>query len=238
MTFIGICLLVVMWIVYSTIAYIFLSDQNRYLPVGAGLLLTVISLGVLPLILNLFELPISGELILVALAVGDLLIAAILFLFTNIFAKRVQARIISLRALTANKAEIATLVILALFFISIPLLLHNQDSVGYTEFYFLANDYNSSPWRQTYAPADSVPLNYVVANEEVQPADYSLVVLVDNRIINSSNLGTITPGEKRQETVILPPLGEVEAQYKFLLYKDGVTLPYRSLSLWIKRAGQ
>jgi uncharacterized membrane protein len=132
-----------------------------------------------------------------------------------------------------KKIQITTLITSMLsFLVLILLLVAAGPKEKYTEFFFLNRNNNLGIERNNYSLGEKIPLNFVVINHEGSIQNYHLLLIENDGAI--SIIANIKLDDQKQWNQIyvlnLIKLGENQI-YKFVLYREGDSEPYRSLQI-------
>lgn len=116
----------------------------------------------------------------------------------------------------------------------VPILVRNQQET-FTEFFVDQSVFSRvPPWRATLAPGDKISIPLTVVSHETDGERFYLQVLVDDQQYPITDLGILMPGQDVTNVLSLSVDRDGLHEVELNLYKGEVSLPYRSLSIWLQ----
>lgn len=111
-----------------------------------------------------------------------------------------------------------------------------EEADSFTEFYILGPDGKASNYPDTLTVGESGELIVGIVNHEREPVDYTVVLILDDRMIETETV-RVDSGETWEEPFSFTPNTTGEKQLEIRLYKgtnpEISEKPYDDLRLWI-----
>jgi len=103
----------------------------------------------------------------------------------------------------------------------------------YTEFYLLGSEELAEgyPWQALAGQAVDVTVG--IANREGLSAEYRIEIVSGGRLVGQAGPLILADGETDERPVSFTPVEVGDNEITFILYRDGIAVPYRTLRLWL-----
>lgn len=103
-----------------------------------------------------------------------------------------------------------------------------------TEFYLLGAKGAAEDYPREARVGQATAITLGISNQEAASAEYRVTVMQDGQPIGQAETVQLGSGDTRERSIHFTPVaaGE-EVKIDFLLYRDGIPIPYRSLALWL-----
>jgi uncharacterized membrane protein len=137
----------------------------------------------------------------------------------------------------ADKVLSVTLAILIMTAIGVLAYAVTRSKVGerFTEFYILDLDGLAENYPHEAVVGQPVTVTVGIANFEGLPVEYRLAAISEEYLVGKAGPIHLEPGEIYEGSVtFVPAVAGDDVKVMFLLYRDGVEGPYRSLRLWLE----
>ncbi len=109
-----------------------------------------------------------------------------------------------------------------------------QTGQQFTEFYVLGSNGQLSDYPTNLTIGENATLALCIVNHESENVTYHIVITLNNSTIETINNITLSNGETWDQNYTLTPTKTGDnMNLSFLLYREGLDTPYRSLQLWI-----
>jgi uncharacterized membrane protein len=147
-------------------------------------------------------------------------------------------RLLLASAFTRVLMAAAALLIVILAVTGAYLLVLPRGGETYTEFYALGPGGRAEAYPNVLSLGESARLILGVANHEGQSSGYQIVAKIDGAIARSVLGLRLDDGDRWEREVAVAPSRTGDGQkVEYLLYRDGVSEPYRRLHLWLDVEG-
>ncbi len=103
----------------------------------------------------------------------------------------------------------------------------------FTEFYILGPGGMAYDYLTSLGVGEEGTVTVGVVNHEYEPVDYTLRIQLNNRTLRVKEL-RLKHNETFMDDFSFTPLRTGDTKLEFLLYREDVDEPYRSLHLWVK----
>jgi uncharacterized membrane protein len=104
----------------------------------------------------------------------------------------------------------------------------------FTEFYILNADGLAENYPRETALGQPVEVIIGISSQEKAPTGYRVEIISEGSQIGQTETVYLQPGETKELPVsFTPTIAGDNIEVIFLLYRDGISAPYRSLRLWL-----
>jgi uncharacterized membrane protein len=118
---------------------------------------------------------------------------------------------------------------------AIALVVLPKPGEHFTEFYILGPEGLAENYPREAVVGQPMAVTVGIANREGVPAEYSLAIISEELLVGQAGPVHLESGATDERPVsFVPMVAGDDVEVVFLLYRDGVEGPYRSLRLWLK----